>query len=173
MFVVKIRRQRGSAFPDWTNLYYNNLAFPQEPIHSINAVGNPLILSSFVQDKSKFETAKNLSRVSNYLLNQSGVNIFSWYLKPLLPPYFKNLPHNYLIYFLNRTPLNFEIDKTEPTYTCILPDWTFKKWALSKSQLISKQICCKVTSPKKGSAFSSFFGRSYSSTTLFSFSRDS
>jgi len=51
---------------------FNLFAFPQEPVHSINAVGNPLILSSFVQDKSKFETAKNLSRVSNYLLNQSG-----------------------------------------------------------------------------------------------------
>ena len=50
---------------------FNLFAFPPEPIHSINALGKPLVLSSLVQDE-KFETAKNLSRVSNYLLNESA-----------------------------------------------------------------------------------------------------
>ena len=50
---------------------FNLFAFPQEPIHPINAVGNPLILSSFVTDEG-YETAKNLSRVSNYILNESA-----------------------------------------------------------------------------------------------------
>ena len=30
MFVDKIRRQCGSAFPDWTNLYYNYLDYDQD-----------------------------------------------------------------------------------------------------------------------------------------------
>ena len=29
LFVDKIRRQRESAFPDWTNLYYNSLYLDQ------------------------------------------------------------------------------------------------------------------------------------------------
>ena len=52
---------------------FNLFAFPLEPIHSINAVGKPLVLSTLVQDE-KFETAKNLSRVSNFLLNESAAS---------------------------------------------------------------------------------------------------